>query len=318
MNSLKVLVFCLVLLLPVSALAEWTAGWQKPLLGVEINKSHPIAHRLVGAWVCNEAIGDTATNYTNPGRNDGTLTGSTCTWKVGEKGAAVQVTGDGVTDRINIGSVAGSNPLSGYGSQVISMAALVYKAPDPGNNSYWRMIDISDGANASNGWALWWYTSNNEWLVAVDGTVIGDWTADSAIVTGGHRFVGVVINAKTDSHDLYLDGSLYSTESTAVTFNATTVNGAIGNWNHAADRQWNGHIYYVYVWNRVVTAAEFAQLYSEPYCMFVQFSAARFYSPAGAPSVIPTPYYYRIITSWNIPSDYWDDKIELLPTGTDG
>ncbi|MBU0598822.1 LamG domain-containing protein, partial [Patescibacteria group bacterium] len=71
----------------------------KPLLGVQLNRSHPLAKGLVGCWVMNEGAGNKIYDLSGNG-NDGSFPGGTANplWKPGRTGPALKF--DGVNDYV--------------------------------------------------------------------------------------------------------------------------------------------------------------------------------------------------------------------------
>jgi hypothetical protein len=240
----------------------WTPN-RKPALQSYINWQHPIVRErsLIGCWLGNEGGGNTLYDLSLT-RQDGIFTGTTAGWsQTFPSNPVIQVTGDGTTDRIDLGSIAGTDPLSGFSSQELSIAFDFYWA-DAATNTFPRLIDKSDAGSAINGWAIWMVDATKKLAFSVNNNDLQVFT--NAISAGLHHGL---VTAKTGDSVFYIDGvdDTSAGGGDAFTFVNATTNAAILNWNHAVDREWSGWIAYIYIWNRILSASEVAQLHRKPY-----------------------------------------------------
>ena len=122
----------------------------KPPLGARLNKQHPLAKDLAGAWLLNEGGGSLALD--SAGDKNGTFQNNAA-WKIGSKGLGATFPTDNGSDRITLGSITSADRISGYGSQEITVVAAVYLERTP-NNSYPRIFDKSSAGSGAGGWAI--------------------------------------------------------------------------------------------------------------------------------------------------------------------
>ncbi len=236
---------------------------KQPSMGMLIEKGHPMVRGLVGAWIAGP--GKLTFDYSGNG-NHGTLTGSTIGLTTAKYGRAWQITGDGVSDQIDFGSIVGNNILNCADTQEISIIARLYKPDDADvNNSFPRIIDKSDDGGATKGYCLFWRLDDNKFDFRA-----GDVSMRSAAISDfdSERVATIGVSAKTGDVNFYYNGVLIGTDASAFTIPSDAADLAIGNWNHTIDRQWNGWIEYVYVWNRVLTQDEVRGVGNSPYEWF--------------------------------------------------
>lgn len=241
-----------------------SSPWQKPFRSMHINKVHPLARGLVGCWVMNEGTGDAVFDLSG-NSNDGVLTNN-ARWVTTENGIGTEFPTDNGSDRINVEAITSNDPLSGVPSGEISIAVNVYVVSGSLNNDYPRIFDKSDGPNCSNGWMVFWDDSltNQRIGVQANTTELEFWSSDIT----RPAWYSVVVTLKSGNNRIYINGIEDVHNTDTFTFPSTTTNAAIGNWNHATDRQWNGYINYVYVYDRIISAEEVVYIHREPYAMF--------------------------------------------------
>lgn len=270
---------------------------KKPPIGAQLRVDHHWSTKgLVGCWVLNES-GSFAIRDSSKTSQHGTLIGPNIGWVVGQHGQAIEIDGNNITDRVDLGSVISSNKLSGYGLGKLTFVFKAHVGPfiDRTNNDN-RIIDKSDGGGGDNGWFLEVVrptTNTQHWQIGIDQA---NYTNSGFVVPGtAHETsAGIVLRDNTAGNNasFYSDGVFSDTQALGgnKTFPAGTTNATIGNWSHSSDRQWDGHIYHVYVYARELTAAEIFQLHVDPYQMFERPSPARFFSiAAAAGAALPKP-----------------------------
>jgi hypothetical protein len=217
----------------------------------------------------NEQGGNTVFDLT--WNNHGTLINN-AGWEKTAKGSGLKFPTDAGSDRLDLGSIDSSNPLSGVPSGQMSIAARVYKyASTDLNNSYPRIFDKSDGAGFQNGWGVF-YQSSTALILQVQTNYL------SVTIPSAAAWMDIVGTVKSGEWFLYNDGKSLGSGVSTASFSSTTTNAAIGNWNHTTDRQWNGQILYVYIWDRVISSDEAAWIHHEPYSIFEPRKSRRFVS----------------------------------------
>ncbi len=233
----------------------------KPFRGIQLNRSHPLARGLVGAWLMNEGSGQKICDLSG-NQNTGTFaTGSYLpAWTQGKFGFALKFDGGDYIDCATpstLNSLQVPMTISGWfkqnnttGNQVIFGQ---YNAPT--NHKLIKMIRVESGT-------LKYYTSASNGAYQSCGTLtptVTNWHFFAIVVSGGISSPIVTI---------YLDSASQSSSLSALSSTPdTTVPVHIGNDN----RDWtgiNGLIDNLLIYNRVLSAAEVAKLYCEPFAMF--------------------------------------------------
>ena len=257
----KTLIITAILLSLCSQAWGWTAGWQKPPLGVQINRSHPLAQGLVGAWIMNEGSGSRISDLSMFG---------------------------------NYGSAINGNSWIGGGINLVDQEILI-KGGEYGVLSFlgkdftlvWS-CKVTDLASDLSCIASQWGTSGayREWSLVYyqdgDMTFFCD--------DGSTRFsdVGSKIIADTvETRALVFDkGSHLKPYKNGVpetivpfAFNPTLTTprrAFIGGWGNdgAAEAapiyEFRGVIYYVYIYDRILKDAKIASLNAQPFQMFTR------------------------------------------------
>ncbi len=227
----------------------------KPVRGIRLNKSHPLARGLVGYWLLNEGSGNKVGDLSGNG-NTGTFTGTAPSWSAGKFGSAVLL--PGTDEHIDL------NKNFGFGATTGSPFTL-----------------------------LIWFNTSNTGVAGIligryDGTTdllqMGISTADNLRVAYGHSPFDTIVSTQTvqdgELHcgvftfssggvgNLYLDGVLVGTDASA---NNAFIDGTelhIGNRGGDNADPLDGLIDHAMIYNRALSASEIALLYREPFCMF--------------------------------------------------
>jgi len=184
-------------------------------------------------------------------------------WSGGTYGISTCFPTNWGTDRIDVGSIDSSNPMSGCPTGEISMFCSVYLDYDALNNSYPRIYDKSDGGSAQNGWAVYYNKDSSRFLLQSAGTAV----IISSLLYTSSGWYDIAITAKSGDVKMWVNNVL-STSTTAFSFPTATTDAAIGNWSFSSDRQWNGNIYDIYIWDSMLTEHQIKILSNDPYFMF--------------------------------------------------
>lgn len=245
--------------------------WQLPVGVMESIVAHncrkhgfPIPILAMPMW---EGAGNQVIDLSGRGHHGAHINNSK--WTGTSKGIGTEFPTDGGTDRINLGSIDSSNPLSGVPTGELSIVTRLYK-PATGDldNSYPRIIDKSDGGSGQNGWFLFGASLFEFTIGSSTTTPQLSITTPSSYADAG--WFDIATTVKSGNNHIYIDG----VDDTSVggsgtfTFDPSTVDAAIGNWNHTIDRQWNGYISYIYIWDSILTQAQVKFLHDDPYFMF--------------------------------------------------
>lgn len=230
----------LILLCFVSSVSD--AWVNKPMLGRQINWSHPSAKGLVGCWLMNEGSGNKVLDLSGNGW-DGTFQNDTH-WVPGKFGSALDFdgTGDYVSTNLAVGT---------------TMYVSFWVKPDVINIDKavmfsWRGVYLDSVMFYSSKWNFWSSGGGFDINPASPTPVVGKW---HHVVAGFETGVAAY---------LYVDGQLIGSDSSittptinVVSFGGTTQGDCL-----------NGQIDNVMVFNRVLSASQIAQLYQNSFYMF--------------------------------------------------
>jgi hypothetical protein len=247
---MKKLLLLLLLLFYSVAFGQLTPH-QKPLLGMQINYGHPLAKGLVGCWIMNEDDGDKIYDLSG-NNNHGTLEGNV-SWIAGKYGSALDFNPG--SDYVNLGTLP----------QISSEFTLIISAKSTGPGSYngndgYFLSDSNDVTNfyfrRANGGTNQLYLGIGDQSHPITGTYLVDQWNVYAIT---HNSSGTV--------NFYHNGDFIEEAISGSNFAGFNNNAYLGN-RAALDRDFDGQIGHVFISNRVLSASEIQQLYSDPFCMF--------------------------------------------------
>ncbi len=231
----------------------------KPVRGIRLNKSHPLARSLVGYWLLNEGSGNKVFDLSGNG-NTGTFNGTAPAWSSGKFGSAISL--PGTDEYIGFGDVDAVDGLS-------NMTVVVcYKANSMASTH--RLATKEDGESGDeDGWAFQLNTAGKLEFRTDNAGTKGYKQADSGITgTIWHQYTAILSGGTTVS--LYVD-------ELEVIGTVTGTIGTPGSHSQPLDfgrLYWGGSYYYldgmyshVMIFNRALSASEIALLYREPFCM---------------------------------------------------
>ena len=257
----------------------------KPPLTAGPNGVHPLAARLAGCWLLNEAAGRLA--YDRGGQHyDGGFSGGPL-WLPGAFGPAVDF--DGNNDWISMGNCLN------LGTDDLTMLALLqYSAADQPDQWQGQHIGAVAGQGylgSCSGYGLFVAYGNKLcWQVRYQSTAF-EVTSDAALNDGQWHVVAAVCDRdQTTGMRLYVDGVRQSATADPTSLAALNLTNsvafAIGS-RQDSDLTWAwdflGRVAAVYVWKRVLTETEIGQLYREPFALFTRRRrGAAFAIPVGA------------------------------------
>jgi hypothetical protein len=251
---------------------------QKPLLGVPVNWSHPLARGLVGCYLMNEGGGDKIYDLSG-NQNTGIFGVGTAapTWTAGKFGSALLY--DGIDSVINCG-IFKDNALAENGRVTFS----IWINPNTvGGGSAGRIFARGSVLLYHSTTALRFQVTGSTNLVrllATNSIIFGVWqhillTWDGSVTAAN---VHIYVNSKECSYTQTTNGVDPVDNSTAPIY--------LGN-SSAGTRSVDGIIDNVQIWNRVLSAAEIARLYREPFAMFDRPSIGLLYvPPAGGQTIL--------------------------------
>lgn len=244
----------------------------KPSQGAIVNHAHPLGRRLVGAWLFDEPTDMGIVRDRTRYGTHGTRSGTSIARQADKFGWSHNFTGDANNDRYDLGSIPSTHPLSLSRLSRFTIIARVYKRSTPNSSTFPRIIDKSSSGSATGGW----YLGGNNTGVQIEAGVGGSAQNISANSNFEDRWHTVGL-----SYDGTL-GHVFCTDNTGNGWNprkigtlnisqtvpTTTTNAAIGNWNHTTDRNWEGRIDYIHVWDDYFRDDIVKSLMAQPFRMY--------------------------------------------------
>ena len=220
----------------------------------QINRSHPLARGLVGAWAFQDGGGATLRDVSGHGR-DGTF-GGTPTWISSERGGALDFTGGTNTDYIDLGNKADYKPAAGQG---ISFSA--WARPD--TLSGWDCVYGHRNSGTSSAITLF-RGAAGQFDIAFLSNGRADGTAESiAGVFAAGVWVHLVAVRRSDGQvDGYVNGvktTLSYTCSGAI--DDQDESACIGRHTYDTAQDWDGQIQDFRIWSRALADSEVIDLY---------------------------------------------------------
>jgi len=248
---------------------------QKPLLGVPVNWSHPLARGLVSCWLMNEGVGNKIYDLSG-NKNTGSFYGDT-KWVPGKYGPCLSFDGDG--DYVNLGN---SN-IFDITSNTISMWVKT------GTSVNQRYVLDSFVGDSPYPFALRLLANGKMRYLIFDGTNFPLIDSSVTVVDNNwHHIVGKR-DTSTDKIYIYIDsverGNTTDTTTLSTFNNNNLYLGVKGDFS--ASTYFNGTIDNVMIFNRALIAQEIAWLYREPFAMFDRPSIGLLYvPPAGGQTIL--------------------------------
>ncbi len=160
-------------------------------------------------------------------------------------GNTLQFSGDATNDRIDLGSIPSTHPLSFNNKTQLSILFGIRNWQTP-NSGFPRVIDKSDSSPAAGGWGLWFQTrllNFNTFGAGNSHTTSGD------IISVGETADLAYVMSALNSGQFYRNGIAFEGEKTTAqtAIPSNTNNAAIGNLPNGTDRMLNCGLDYVYV-----------------------------------------------------------------------
>lgn len=228
-----------------------------------LNRSHPLAQGLVGAWAFYEGSGDKLYDLSGNG-HDGTLTNMdpATDWVAGQYGWALDF--DGSDDAVSMGDVLRFDRFDPFSLVVIQQAAVV--SPSTVQN----IINKSQPADPFRGYSLntqgniagdpyrFTHTNHGGDLIRVDFPRSNDLLRHVVVVTydGSSTAAGV---------KGYEDGQAKTITVQADSLTNTTLSDEP---LRLAKSSFAGRLHFAAIYNRALSPAEVGQLYHDPFAMY--------------------------------------------------
>ncbi len=225
----------------------------KPVRGMQVNRSHPLARGLAACWPLNEGTGNKVYDLSGNG-NHGTFYNNP-QWASGKLGNCLSFDGDG--SRIHFGNVGSFSRLT--------VSFWAYLRPQTSSRRLlWDNYGITVFRTSSNGSMTIYLGNGSSWSAYINTEALSDNT--------WYHIVVVYDGASIFS---YVDGFRQSSEkpySETVPLNSFSIS------TSSSTSSFDGLIDHVMIWDRVLSASEIARLYREPFAVFdLPVKAAMFY-----------------------------------------
>jgi hypothetical protein len=253
----------------------------KPTRGLCLKKNHSLARGLVGCWLINEGTGSMVFDLSGNNLN-GTSSGSY--WRGAGKFGSGWI-GDGDTNQIQVtSSQSAGGILNPKAVTVLARVKTNTGTTDQDIASLWK---VGDTANQS--YLLWIDQPVWEFIIRTSG---GSYAANSSSNVAANEFAQVAGTYDGQTVRLYINGiEAGSNTSPSGDLQTITANDGffISERLGQQDREFNGVIDHVMLFNRALSASEIALLYRDPFRMFTeagrpQFSSGQIVNLAGTSS----------------------------------
>ena len=164
---------------------------------------------------------------------------------------------DGADDLIDIGTIAGTDPMAMAASD---FTFSFWINPVLTGDAFQRIIDKSTGGPANNGYSIYFH-SNDNIRVAIDGTVV--LTGNSPVVAGVWQHIAVVGDGS--NYHIYKDGINVGTSTGSyVNPPATTTNMYLASRNNGFGREYKGQMDEVRIWTIARSQAQIQADMNQP------------------------------------------------------
>ena len=223
----------------------------KPVRGIRLNKSHPLARGLVGYWLLNEGSGNKVFDLSGNG-NIGTFAGTAPSWTSGKFGSAVLLPGDD--------EYIGATKITGLTRFAISIWV---KAAQDDPAATRIFFSNYDGTNRNE---FGGSSTNNRLNLYITNTLYYYWDGIDWDDTHWHH---LATTWDGTTAYLYFDGVQYSSTGSGDPSDNNTQGLTIGDrTSHPGAAIFSGLLDLPMIYNRALSPSEIALLYREPFCMF--------------------------------------------------
>jgi hypothetical protein len=229
----------------------------KPLRGIKLNISHPLARVLVHCWLENEGMGNVIYDSCNRLNLTGYGTTGLPAWTAGNHGAALSYVAANKqyheTDTPPKITAYPFSVVAWFNTNNISIAQRLFFFGDKDTDNTYQALRLS-----TTGYV--YAESRNTVAVAAISTMA---------VTANTWNMAAGVWTSATLRAAYLNAGSKGTNTTSSTFSSAHDRTSIGHQGTLTPSSpMSGKIGLVMVWNRALTDAEIARLYSEPYAMF--------------------------------------------------
>jgi len=254
--------------------------YEKPMYGVLLNPYHPLARGLVGCWLFNEGGGNTVFDQSGLGYH-GTLGGGTAEyrpdWVSGKMGPALDFDG---SDYVSIPNFTLSFPAT----------LIIWVKPDSGALSESRTFLSREGGTSF----LWYYLGGGEHVTCISIFDGSDHFGSAGLLQENEwQQIGLTFDVSGNGYHWYNGKQDLSVSGVTEPTNPFELR--IAEWS---THDWIGEFAEVLIYNRVLSANEIWQLYTDPFCMFYHpaLEAELLYEAAPPAGIVPQAmHHYRML-----------------------
>ena len=270
----------IILFICATAQAQYTG--RKPMLGRQVDWSHPLSKGLVGLWLFNEGSGDTVTDLSGNG-NNGTFAVNTPDWVGGKFGHTLNFVGSN-PDYITLPAMVTDTDIAANGLTLLAWCRWDGGAIESADKNIICLDDTGGHAFGTHGTI--YLVNGPDGAVGMACYEGGSWeqVESTALMNDGgwHQVVGVF---DAGTMHIYLDGNLVNSSTIGSTFRTNPLaNNQIG---VASDenngRSWTGPIDHAIIWNRALATSEITKLYYDQFCFMADDDVIMKYVDAGEP-----------------------------------
>ncbi len=226
-----------------------------------LNREHPLGNGLIAAFVAKPGgLGfvELVRNYSST--VDNSSSGLSSAYIPDLQVPSTQYAGAATNDRVDLGSISSTHPLSLFGRTQISIVAWVKMGTGA---KFSRLIDKSSGGLAANGWALYDgadTSTDRRFIFQTAGSTpwYNSLCSNAAYFVDGETICVGMSLPSLSTGKIFKNGREVAKDGrdSLTAFSSTTTNAAIGNWNHSTDRQWRGDIFNIFIYGRPLTDEE--------------------------------------------------------------
>ncbi len=165
---------------------------------------------------------------------------------------------DGDNDYLELGTINSDHPLMLFNTE-FTISAWFYQ--HGGGDDFQRIVDKSDNGNAVNGYALYVRPDSQQAAIMVNDNSYSTTSTENYALNTWNHIAAVVTNSDSA---IYINGveittSSYTRGAHALPPNVNTTM-RIGSWNHSTQREYDGELDEIRIYNRALTAAEIARM----------------------------------------------------------
>jgi hypothetical protein len=251
-------------------------GSQKPPLGSQLDRNHPLSRGLVGCWLLNAGVG-VPRDLFNPG---GVLTPG------GSPPPAWIATPGGTGINGSTGYyTSGPNQAPNLASHDFSVVTLASSTLTGGTNH--TIVSFGDNGGSTDHCVHLRFESSSQLRFAF---YADDFDVDVSPMTAGALYgIAATFGTANKLQSVYLNGALQGTRTASGVFSGGQYLSLGCDVWVAGQNLLNGSLVYVFLYNRTLSAGEIASLYAAPYQMVQAPSMYRYLVPGGGGGATLTP-----------------------------